>query len=183
MTPKLAGAAVVLALTLAACNRSPPAAAAANRDPAADTAAIVALAHKVAEIEITLAKLSLASPSQGSHPEADVISQMEKVSADKVNWRALPPDEQALLRDVALRINAAEQGYSELFMKAGCAFTLYDITLPIKGAYESAKNTPSEPGSLMQPDLPAALALEEIYHSPTIQSLAETRGNGCQIPG
>ena len=161
---------IALAALLAAsgCGGSKP----PSAPPPPDQVSTAALAHKVAEIEIGVAKVSYEKNSAGgsNHPEIFTIDEMAAIPIETVNWRALPADQLALLRDVASRIAAANSGYQEMFSETDCGLISRDSAAIIAAAHQSARGDPSQgPDTLVQPDLAAALALQEIEDSPIIQ--------------
>jgi len=176
---------IITALLASACGGTTPppppptAPVKAAPPPVPDQLAIAALAHKVAEIEIGIAKVSLEQERAGGarHPEEMMIDAMAAVPAEIANWKALPPDELALLRNVAMRIGAANKGYWQAFViytprsePGGLGLASYDAAKPIKGAYESTQGDQSQgDNTLIQSDLAAAMALREIMESAIIK--------------
>jgi hypothetical protein len=178
---------LILALAASACGGTqappapPPPPKVAAPPPVPDQLAVAALAHKVAEIEIGIAKVSFEKESSGGarHPEQFMADAMAAVPAEIVNWRALPPDQLALLRDVATRIGAANRGYSQAFTiemprgEQGLGLNSWSAAAVVEGAYVSAQGDPSQEDALIQPDLAAALALQEIKQAAIIKGDAK----------
>jgi hypothetical protein len=160
---------VLLSLAMSACGVSKPPSPPPSPPPP-DQMTIAALAHKVAEIEINVARLSLAaneSPSGPNHPQMMMLGDMAAIHIGTVNWRSLPADQLALLRDVASRIATAKSGYEAGGMPCGLAG--WDPSVILEAAYSATTGPSSDPDDLVQPDLAAALALKEIEESRTIQ--------------
>jgi len=166
-----------LTLLTVACGAKPP----PPKPAAPDQLAVAALAHKVAEIEIGVAKVSFeqADAGGGNHPASQMIDAMAVVPAEIANWRVLPPDQLALLRDVASRIAAAKDGYWRAFGiyqsgDGGLGLASWHAADVIEGAYASTQGEPSQgSNTLIEPDLAAALALREIKESTIIKEGAK----------
>jgi hypothetical protein len=103
-----------------------------------------------------------------------MVDAMAAIPAEIANWKALPSDQLALLRDVASRIAAADRGYWKAFYPSsgngGLGLASWSATDVLDGAYDSTQGDPSQgTDSLIKPDLAAAIALREIKESTIIR--------------
>lgn len=113
---------------------------------------VLEVPHAVAQLEITLAKISLADAGLANDPEAGLLDAMSYPAPDSIDWTKVPPDQVALFRDVAMRLSAADSAYNQLFFAREIPMSEYDHGAIIEAAALSAAH-----------DDPAAqAALEEI---------------------